>query len=88
MALYRIEAAEAWSDPITIADDSIVQVQAGSVYMALDAMTAPADLSDGLLMSYEPMRPSRDSIDLSAGTVVRFRAATSRSALIYIGIWE
>jgi hypothetical protein len=82
MALAR-NVADTWSAPITLATDTIFQVQAGSVY--LDLGGTATDLDDGLLLVQDPMRPLRDSVVVPAGTNIRWRRAGARSTKLYYG---
>ena len=61
--------ARDWSAPVTLAADEFWQVRIGPVYIATAATTAPADLTDALLLS------EGDILALGAGEVVRYRSA-------------
>ena len=84
MALERNVGPD-WSDALTLTADTIFQVHAGAVYLALDATTAPADLDDGLLLVQDPMRPLRDSVTIPSGVAVRWRRAGERTTKLYHG---
>ena len=60
----------AWGDAITLTDDEFWQVRRGPIYLATGAATAPADLTDGLILA------EGDVVALVAGDVVRVRSAT------------
>lgn len=59
----------AWSDAVTLSTPEFWQVQVGPVFLATAASTAPAEDSDGLLLSEE------DVIALESGEVLRYRSA-------------
>ena len=71
----------AWSTPITLAADTIFQIQAGAVY--LDIGGTATDDDDGLFLVQDPMRPLRDTVVIPAGVDVSWRRASERSAKLY-----
>lgn len=83
--LYRNISSQEWSDALTLTGDAILQVHAGTVVLALNATNAPADLDDGLILRQDVDGPLRDSVELPAGSVVRWRAINPRPTILYIG---
>lgn len=72
------DATTAWSDAVTLTVSEFWQVRRGPVFIATDASAAPADLSDGLLLS------DGDILALGATEVVRYRSARPDGTAVII----
>lgn len=76
---------EAWSAPVTLTKDTVIQVQQGNVLLDIGGAAAAGSM-DGYMLTANPEDGRRDSIVLPSGTVVRWRKISGKApAAIYYG---